>query len=196
MIVLEQVSLALGEFSLQDVNLRISKGEYLVIMGPSGAGKTVLLETIAGLRFPDSGRILLDGFDASPACGEGLLPVRRGGGDDHRHVPDFKPPESVLHGEPGFRVGARDIRGDPVHLLLGHWKVGLVFEPDDRPPFVVVSDDADEKGEAAVRRAPEARHERPRVDRLGGQPRHSSMIRLPKRSDGWAHDEGPSRSRP
>ena len=39
MIVLEQVSLTLGEFSLQDVNLRISKGEYLVIMGPSGAGK-------------------------------------------------------------------------------------------------------------------------------------------------------------
>ncbi|MDD1691975.1 MAG: ATP-binding cassette domain-containing protein, partial [Methanoregula sp.] len=42
MIVLEQVSLSLGEFSLQDVNLRISKGEYLVIMGPSGAGKTIL----------------------------------------------------------------------------------------------------------------------------------------------------------
>ena len=65
MIVLEQVSLALGEFILRDVDLRISKGEYLVIMGPSGAGKTVLLETIAGLRFPDSGRILLDGNDAS-----------------------------------------------------------------------------------------------------------------------------------
>ena len=53
MIVLEQVSLALGEFSLQDVNLRISKGEYLVLLGPSGAGKTVLLEVIAGLRIPE-----------------------------------------------------------------------------------------------------------------------------------------------
>jgi len=72
MIVLEQVSLALGEFSLQDVNLRISKGEYLVIMGPSGAGKTVLLETIAGLRFPDRGRIILDGIDAS-----GIPPEKR-----------------------------------------------------------------------------------------------------------------------
>jgi molybdate/tungstate transport system ATP-binding protein len=64
MIALEQVSLALGEFSLQDVNLRISKGEYLVILGPSGAGKTVLLETIAGLRTPDGGRILLGGIDS------------------------------------------------------------------------------------------------------------------------------------
>ena len=50
MIALEQVSLALGEFSLRDINLSIGRGEYLVIMGPSGAGKTVLLETIAGLR--------------------------------------------------------------------------------------------------------------------------------------------------
>jgi ABC-type Fe3+/spermidine/putrescine transport system ATPase subunit len=66
MIVLEQVCLALGEFCLHDIDLRISKGEYLVIMGPSGAGKTVLLETIAGLRFPDKGRIILDGIDA---CG-------------------------------------------------------------------------------------------------------------------------------
>ena len=65
MIELEQVSLALGEFSLRDVNLRISKGEYLVIVGPSGAGKTVLLEIIAGIRFPESGRILLDGIDAN-----------------------------------------------------------------------------------------------------------------------------------
>src|SRR5665647_2279778 len=65
MIELEQISLALGGFSLHDVDLHISKGEYLVIVGPSGAGKTVLLETIAGLRFPDSGRILLGGIDAS-----------------------------------------------------------------------------------------------------------------------------------
>ena len=65
MIVLEHVSLSLGDFSLHDVDLRINKGEYLVLMGPSGAGKTVLLETIAGLRFPDNGRILLDGIDVS-----------------------------------------------------------------------------------------------------------------------------------
>ena len=72
MIVLEHMSITLGEFSLLDVDLRISKGEYLVIMGPSGAGKTILLETIAGLRFPDSGRILLGGIDAGT-----ILPENR-----------------------------------------------------------------------------------------------------------------------
>jgi molybdate/tungstate transport system ATP-binding protein len=65
MIALEHLSLSLGDFSLHNVDLRIHKGEYLVLMGPSGAGKTVLLETIAGLRFPDNGRIFLNGMDVS-----------------------------------------------------------------------------------------------------------------------------------
>jgi ABC-type Fe3+/spermidine/putrescine transport system ATPase subunit len=64
MIALEHLSLTLEGFSLHDIDLHISTGEYLVIVGPSGAGKTVLLETIAGLRSPDSGRILLGGRDA------------------------------------------------------------------------------------------------------------------------------------
>ena len=72
LIVLEHMSISLGEFSLHDIDLRISKGEYLVIMGPSGAGKTILLETIAGLRLPDSGRFLLGGIDAST-----ILPENR-----------------------------------------------------------------------------------------------------------------------
>ncbi len=72
MIALEQVSLALEEFHLNEVDLRISAGEFLVIIGPSGAGKTVLLETIAGLRSPDRGRILIGGADAG-----GVLPEDR-----------------------------------------------------------------------------------------------------------------------
>ncbi|MHC4715174.1 MAG: ABC transporter ATP-binding protein [Planctomycetota bacterium] len=39
------------------------EGEYFVLLGPSGVGKTVLLETIAGIHMPDSGRIYLDGKD-------------------------------------------------------------------------------------------------------------------------------------
>lgn len=72
MIALERVSLRMGKFRLYAVDLCIPKGEYLVIIGPSGAGKTVLLETIAGLRAPDSGRIFINGADAS-----GILPEER-----------------------------------------------------------------------------------------------------------------------
>lgn len=51
------VGAAFKDFELKDINFRINKGEYFVILGPSGAGKTLLLEMIAGLIKPDSGRI-------------------------------------------------------------------------------------------------------------------------------------------
>jgi len=49
-------------FELKNLNFAIQPGEYFVILGPSGAGKTLILEMLARLRAPDSGRITgLDG---------------------------------------------------------------------------------------------------------------------------------------
>ena len=57
MIEFEGFSLDLVGFELKEVNLRMGRGEYWAILGPSGAGKTVLLECIAGLHTPARGRI-------------------------------------------------------------------------------------------------------------------------------------------
>lgn len=65
MIEFRDVSLALGAFALHRVSLRVRKGDYYFIIGPSGAGKTVLLEAIAGLHLPDAGDILIGGRDVS-----------------------------------------------------------------------------------------------------------------------------------
>ncbi|WP_067049703.1 ABC transporter ATP-binding protein [Methanofollis ethanolicus] len=65
MIEFRHVSLALGDFSLKDVSLSIEKGDYYFIIGPSGAGKTVVLEAIAGLHLPDAGEVLIRGEDVS-----------------------------------------------------------------------------------------------------------------------------------
>ncbi len=55
MIRIENVSKNLGEFKLDDATLQIDEGEYFIILGPTGAGKTILIETIAGIYRPDSG---------------------------------------------------------------------------------------------------------------------------------------------
>jgi ABC-type Fe3+/spermidine/putrescine transport system ATPase subunit len=52
-----------GSFCLGPVSLAIAPGQVLAVLGPSGAGKTMLLETIAGLRPHRSGRIILAGTD-------------------------------------------------------------------------------------------------------------------------------------
>ena len=49
----------------EDLNLELAGGEYLAIMGESGVGKSTLLNLLAGLDVPDSGRVLLDGVDIS-----------------------------------------------------------------------------------------------------------------------------------
>jgi ABC-type Fe3+/spermidine/putrescine transport system ATPase subunit len=59
MIEIRNLSIEMGEFSLRDVNLDIGDGEYFVILGPTGAGKTVLMESIAGLHHVKRGEIWL-----------------------------------------------------------------------------------------------------------------------------------------
>ena len=53
------------EFSLQDINLEVKQGEFFVILGPTGAGKTLLLETIAGFYIPDRGEIWIKGQEVT-----------------------------------------------------------------------------------------------------------------------------------
>ena len=63
MLTIDSVSKSLGEFSLSNVSLSVEDGEYFIVLGPTGAGKTILLETIAGIYTPDAGRIFLNGRD-------------------------------------------------------------------------------------------------------------------------------------
>lgn len=72
------VSLRLGEFAVHEADLDIAHGEYFVLLGPTGAGKTVLLECVAGLHRPDKGDVFVDGErvnDTAPELrGLGYLP--------------------------------------------------------------------------------------------------------------------------
>jgi molybdate/tungstate transport system ATP-binding protein len=61
MIEIKDLSINLEEFQLKDINLTVSDREYFVILGPTGAGKTVLIECIAGLHRIKQGEIWVDG---------------------------------------------------------------------------------------------------------------------------------------
>ena len=54
-----------GKQILKDVTLTVPKGTVLGLLGPNGAGKTTLIRLIAGLAWPDAGRIRVAGEDAS-----------------------------------------------------------------------------------------------------------------------------------
>lgn len=63
MIEIKHLSFHLDQFSLKDINLAIQDREYFVILGPTGAGKTVLLECLAGLHNIKQGEIWVDGTE-------------------------------------------------------------------------------------------------------------------------------------
>ncbi|GAB3164546.1 ABC transporter ATP-binding protein [Myceligenerans halotolerans] len=62
--------------ALRDVSLRIEDGELLSIQGPTGGGKSTLLQTLGGLDRPTSGSVVLDGKDLAAMNDAGLTRVR------------------------------------------------------------------------------------------------------------------------
>ena len=63
--------------ALDDVSLRIEKGEIYGIIGMSGAGKSTLVRTMNYLEIPDEGQVLIDGVDLSGLSGRKLRIKRR-----------------------------------------------------------------------------------------------------------------------
>ncbi len=59
---------------LRDLNLSVERGEFVAVVGYSGAGKTTLINLIAGLQRPDSGSVKLDGVEITgPGPDRGLV---------------------------------------------------------------------------------------------------------------------------
>ncbi|MHA1540378.1 MAG: ATP-binding cassette domain-containing protein [Alphaproteobacteria bacterium] len=67
---LQDISKKMGAFSLSQINLEIEAGEYFVLLGASGVGKTVLLEMIAGVVSPDDGGIFWQGSNLTDIAPE------------------------------------------------------------------------------------------------------------------------------
>jgi len=93
---LQNVYKQLGEFHLKDINLEINSGEYFVILGPTGTGKTVVLELIAGMYHPDRGEIYFENENWLNTC-----PEHRGIGfvyQDYELFPHLTVKENIIFG--------------------------------------------------------------------------------------------------
>lgn len=65
MLELKNISKKYEGFALQNISFSIEKGEYVVLLGESGAGKSLILEMVAGLIHPDQGELFLDSKNIS-----------------------------------------------------------------------------------------------------------------------------------
>jgi molybdate/tungstate transport system ATP-binding protein len=96
MIQIEDLETRLSGFNLHEINLSIEEGEFFILMGPTGAGKTVLLEALAGLIPVKNGKILIGGKDVTR-----LPPEKRGIGivyQDYALFPHMTVMENIKYG--------------------------------------------------------------------------------------------------
>jgi ABC-type Fe3+/spermidine/putrescine transport system ATPase subunit len=114
--------------TLKDIQLSVHQGEIIALLGPAGAGKTILLKTIAGLHRIQRGRIWLNGVDvtAQPAHRRNVVMVFR----EARLFPHMTVAENVDYGL-RFRKLPADERQNMVHNALA-W-VGMAGMGDRMP---------------------------------------------------------------
>ena len=85
-IIVQDVRKNFGDFvALDNVSVTVPSGGLTALLGPSGGGKSTLLRIIAGLEYPDSGRVEIAGEEATS-----LPPQRRDVGFVFQHYAAFK----------------------------------------------------------------------------------------------------------
>ena len=107
MITVDSLAFKAGTFELADISFSVDSNETLVVLGPTGAGKTVLLELIAGLRRPSKGTVTSQGRDITR-----LPPEKRGVGlvyQDYLLFPHLNVFDNIAYGLRASSKKERDV---------------------------------------------------------------------------------------
>ena len=115
MIQLNDLSVTLPNFSVSNVSLHIQRGEFFAIMGPTGSGKTLVVESIAGIAPPHTGTIHINKYDVSSA-----LPEHRNVSlvyQDHCLFPHLTVLQNVMYGQRYKGISQNQGEKDALNLL-------------------------------------------------------------------------------
>lgn len=122
MVKLEKMSCRSGNFLISAVSLEVDKGDYFTILGPTGAGKTILLECMAGLRKALKGRIFCKDEDITS-----LPPEKRKFGyvpQDYVLFPFLNVRDNILFGLSNKNNGT----GIEIDKLTGVFRIDNLLE--------------------------------------------------------------------
>lgn len=106
--------------ALENIDLEIKKGEFISVVGQSGAGKTTFTKLILGEEKPTSGRILFEGKDVHKLRGKKLTGYRRGIGtifQDFRLLPNKTAYENIAFAMESAGKTDDEIAQDVPHVL-------------------------------------------------------------------------------
>ena len=120
-------------YALDDVSLRIRRGEYVALVGHNGSGKSTLARLLNGLRLPTSGRVLVDGLDTRDAAARARIRERVG---MIFSDPDNQIVATVVEDDVGWGLAAR---GWPREQIAARVDAALeavgLSEMRARPPY-------------------------------------------------------------
>jgi ABC-type Fe3+/spermidine/putrescine transport system ATPase subunit len=118
MIRAENISFSIGSFELRRLSIDIAEGEYVILLGPPGSGKTIFLECLCGLKKIQSGKIHIDGSDVT-----NFEPRRRGIGyvpQDYALFPHLSVEQNITFGLRAHGYKETNIAETADLLGIGH----------------------------------------------------------------------------
>ena len=123
-----------GKPALDDVSLRIAKGEFVFLTGPSGAGKTTVLKILFGWECFDDGQVLVQGINVGRLDAGNIHTLRRSIGvifQDYKLLPNKTVFENVAFAQ---EVTNRDRKTIKFKTWQALKNVGLTPKKDSFPP--------------------------------------------------------------
>lgn len=115
----------------KDVNINIKKGEILAILGENGSGKTSLMNMLAGIYFPDDGKIFVNGEEAIIKSPMDAYKHKIGMIHQHFKLVDlFTAGDNIILGEeaPDFDIKAKKafLKEERINITNNKWKKFLI----------------------------------------------------------------------